>query len=145
MYYVYQKIEVIEHLDMARVDNLKLIKADSTKDALIYIARNNKFQSNSRGLIEFLDGLYHSIIEKMPDDDLMLEMLEKQKGLKYWLASFSQQCLMAEPTISALDILNKGIEINAIGESHLYKFVHKSYKSSVTYRLSEMELTNITI
>lgn len=134
--YLFQRLEY-EHAKV-KVEPY-LIQASSYLDAMTKIATKNRFNDNS-DLVKFIESRYDKVIDLMPIENPLFEKLEKQQGIKYWTDPLNTS---NPPSVSLQEILLYGIEIGAITEAHLEKFILKSKEEDVSYYLKEIECENI--
>ncbi len=83
-----------------------LFKADSRMDALVYVAKKNKY-SDLPLLEKFIEGRKPIIIDRLDSNDIRLEKVEKNE-------------------MSSFELLELGLQIGAIKEMHLEKFIAKA-------------------
>lgn len=111
-----------------------LIHADSRLDALLYCAARNKFQFDSTPLVKFLETKYDSIIDRMSNNDPRIAVLEQQGAIKTWDSG----------TISLGQLLMLGVEVGAITEAHLERFIAKNQDERV-FTLGEIAVDTTDI
>lgn len=136
--FAFQRIEVFSHLDRASVET-HYIKADSRFDALKHITSRLRYHEHSdmQEFVTFMSGIYETIVKAMNIADPRLELLEAQNGLYYWACKNHERYTLQEPKLSLTDILELGVEVNAITETILAKYIFKG-SQSITYKLEEI-------
>lgn len=98
----------------------KLILAKSRFEALLYVARHNKY-SDQPYLKEFIEKRKPIIIDRMRSDDTRLELIEHDK-------------------LSDLELLDIAVELEAIKIDHLERFIVKN--DIYVYSLVEIGFEN---
>jgi hypothetical protein len=83
-----------------------LFKAETRMDALVYVARKNKY-SDLPLLERFIESRKPIIIDRLANNDPRLEKIEKNE-------------------LTSFEMLDLGIQIGAIKEMHLEKFIAKA-------------------
>jgi hypothetical protein len=96
-----------------------LHKASDRLDALVWVARNNKF-SKLPLLDNFIESRLPIIVDRMKPGDPRLEQIELGQ-------------------ITPTDLLSIGIEVGAIKLDHLEKFIAKKDSDEYVYSLVEIE------
>lgn len=96
----------------------KLFKASNRMEALVWVARKNKF-SDLPLLARFIENRKPIIIDRLEANDPALEQIEKNM-------------------LTDLEMLRLGISVGAIKEVHLEKFISKS--DDYVYSLVPIEL-----
>jgi hypothetical protein len=132
------RIEMIPHLECAKVES----HAIGTNDrfvAMQHIAMKYKYQEDKKELSNFLSGLYDRIIHAMSPDDKRLEILESQRGLRYWTCLPHERYALSKPSIGLREILQIGIDTQVITEFILEKYIFKS-SENVSYKLDLVDL-----
>jgi hypothetical protein len=135
--WLFQTIEVVSHLDKAKVNNW-FIRADTELEALAHVAARNRFGADTGALVEFLDNYYNAIIMNMSPADPLLDSLEKQNGLQWWKTEPLLQALIPDPEATLADIVQAGVANNVLKREQLERFVIKT-SGRITYRLIAIE------
>lgn len=99
-----------------------IIHCESIQQAAIITLKNNNFSEEDH-LLEFLKIWYDKIVESIPPDDDILELLEKQNGLVSWTNPWWS--VDNGQYISLEQILDVGLKYESITYEDILKYIRK--------------------